>query len=383
MTGKIVLIVTGKSRSGKDLFVEYLRDYLEVFMDQTTSIQRVNEVIQDTFPEVEFKQDRTRKLQFRLKMAFVEYGNIPNLDAKAFIIASTAKVVTVMIRELDEAVNLKNLLLDYDGVCAVNCIHVENTNVGISSDDPHQHADQCATIADLIIHNNGDRDNLRKLAKTVKTLCAYQLERQTYSKKDFEKVMCVCKRSVMKTYGLCAHTNTFISKKTLPLHALSDLALFVPRFICEHSKEYLQIIPYVLVRRPDGKILTFDRYGTEQRLHSKKSVGVGGHISQDENIFSGLVRELKEELVAVPPFTKLEALGVIYTDEQEVSACHIGMVFLMDILNTIAFESLDSELSHNVFWCNIIEETFEPDFFESWGNMAIRLLREHTDDPTN
>src|SRR5205807_1321574 len=94
-------------------------------------------------------------------------------------------------------------------------------------------------------------------------------------------------------------------EKYLPALTSSAQLLYRNRTEAEQDKRYKQLIPYVLVMC-DGKIIRYRRGkgGQETRLHGLFSVGVGGHISdEDHGLFSsavgykeGMRREIMEEV---------------------------------------------------------------------------------------
>ena len=77
--------------------------------------------------------------------------------------------------------------------------------------------------------------------------------------------------------------------KYLPTFLQSSNNFFMPREQAEEDPQYKQIIPYALFRHED-KLLRYVRgkKSGEQRLASKSSVGIGGHINQDDEEQSSL-----------------------------------------------------------------------------------------------
>ena len=77
-------------------------------------------------------------------------------------------------------------------------------------------------------------------------------------------------------------------EKYLPVITSSDHLVYLNRSAAEQDKRYKQLIPYVLLIC-NGRILRYrrGRGGQETRLHGLFSVGVGGHISEeDHGLFS-------------------------------------------------------------------------------------------------
>jgi predicted NUDIX family phosphoesterase len=113
---------------------------------------------------------------------------------------------------------------------------------------------------------------------------------------------------------------------------------FMPRATAETNPDYKQIIPYVVVT--DGKnILHYVRgkKAGEQRLVSKGSVGIGGHINdEDHTLFAfgmqafqdAVKREVCEELSIQGEF-HARPIGLINDDSTEVGRVHFGVVHVL------------------------------------------------------
>lgn len=123
---------------------------------------------------------------------------------------------------------------------------------------------------------------------------------------------------------------------------------FTARGPVETNFEYKQIIPY-LVFMHENKYFLMQRQAkaSEQRLASKYSLGIGGHLRQEDlknnDIFAWAQREFHEEV----NFTgKLEItpLGILNDDSNDVGKVHIGFVLLLT--GDSANISVKSELAH-------------------------------------
>src|SRR6266487_6285159 len=138
-----------------------------------------------------------------------------------------------------------------------------------------------------------------------------------------ERVLCF-QRKLLQELGVFQGLSLEI-EKYLPVVTSSSHILYLNRSAAEQDKRYKQLIPYVLVIR-NGKILRYKRGrgGQETRLHGLYSVGIGGHISdEDHGLFSsdhgyqeGMRRELLEE-VAVEEVEE-RAVAVINDDSTDV-----------------------------------------------------------------
>src|SRR3954453_8388778 len=117
-----------------------------------------------------------------------------------------------------------------------------------------------------------------------------------------ERVLCF-KRKLFEELGVFQGLSLEV-EKYLPVVTSASNLLYLNRSDAEQDRGFKQLIPYVLILC-DGKILRYRRGkgGQETRLRGLCSVGIGGHISEeDHGLFSkdrgyqdGMRRELMEE----------------------------------------------------------------------------------------
>jgi len=193
-----------------------------------------------------------------------------------------------------------------------------------------------------------------------------------------ERVLCF-ERKLLEEIGLFQGLSLEV-EKYLPAVITTSRLVYLNRSDAEQDKRYKQLIPYVLVIRND-KILRYrrGRGGQETRLHGLYSVGVGGHISEDDHgLFStglgyheGMRRELMEE-VAVEG-AKESAVAVINDDSTEVGYVHFGVVHIIRLVN----ETIVGRRSGIVApeFVPIVEAVQNVSSYESWS----RLCLEHLD----
>jgi len=151
----------------------------------------------------------------------------------------------------------------------------------------------------------------------------------------------------------------------------------------EEDPDYKQLIPYVIFRHGNasGRETVFQytrgKGQGEQRLHSKRSIGIGGHISTLDAgndigpYHEGMSRELEEEVVIDTAYTE-NCVGLINDDQTEVGKVHLGVVHLFDVAEP-AVRPREGE---------IIEAGFRPvdellaDLarFESWSQICLEAL---------
>lgn len=192
-----------------------------------------------------------------------------------------------------------------------------------------------------------------------------------------ERVLCF-ERKLLDELGVFQGLSLEV-EKYLPVVTSSSRLMYLNRSDAEHDKRYKQLIPYVLLIC-NGKILRYlrGRGGQETRLHGLYSVGVGGHISEeDHGLFStgggyqeGMRRELMEE-VAVEE-TNDAAVAVINDDSTEVGQVHFGVVHVVHLAN----ESVAGRRSGIVGpeFIPIVEAVKDPAGYESWSRFCLEHL---------
>lgn len=180
--------------------------------------------------------------------------------------------------------------------------------------------------------------------------------------------------------GFSTNTDAYLDELLSP-----ENTTYRPRGEMEDDPSFKQLIPYVIFRYTDAEnceqLFCYTR-GTgqgEQRLHRKRSIGIGGHISSDdagsaEHIHpydEGMRRELNEEVIVETPFREI-CTGLINDDETEVGRVHLGIVHLVDVERP-AVKSRETE---------IVEAGFVPidqlltdwDSFETWSQICLDAL---------
>ena len=192
-----------------------------------------------------------------------------------------------------------------------------------------------------------------------------------------ERVLCF-RRSLLEELGVFQGLSLEI-EKYLPVVTSSSQILYLNRSDAETDKRYKQLIPYVLVICND-RILRYRRGkgGQETRLHGLYSVGVGGHISEeDHGLFSnrlgyheGMRRELMEE-VAIDEVNDA-TVAVINDDSTEVGFVHFGVVHVIHV-GTEEIVGRRSGIVSPEF-IPIADAVREASGFESWSRFCLENL---------
>jgi predicted NUDIX family phosphoesterase len=192
-----------------------------------------------------------------------------------------------------------------------------------------------------------------------------------------ERVLCF-ERKLLEDLGVFQGISLDIDKY-LPVVTASSNIIYRNRSEAELDKRYKQLIPYVLVIC-DGKILRYRRGkgGGEKRLHGLYSVGVGGHISEEDNgLFSNAVgyhesmrRELMEE-VAIEG-AKEAAVALINDDSSDVGYVHFGVVHVLTVTN----ENVAGNRSGIVApeFVPIVDAVKDAAEYESWSRFCLEHL---------
>jgi predicted NUDIX family phosphoesterase len=151
-----------------------------------------------------------------------------------------------------------------------------------------------------------------------------------------------------------------------------------PRNEVEEDPSFKQLIPYCIFRCGD-EIFHYTRGSLqgEGRLRSKRSVGIGGHISTlDQNgkadvYREGMWREIQEEVYLEGPWQE-RCVGLINDDETEVGKVHLGVVHIFE-LEAPQVRAREQSIIHSGF-AKPAELVRNRDQFESWSQICLDYL---------
>jgi predicted NUDIX family phosphoesterase len=163
----------------------------------------------------------------------------------------------------------------------------------------------------------------------------------------------------------------------------SDQLSFQPRSEMETDPSYKQLIPYVLLQWTDDdgvtKLFTYTRGGGggEARLHAKRSVGIGGHISREDAAdgadpySSGMHRELSEEVQLESTYQESRD-GLIYDPSNDVGKVHLGVVHRF-VLQRPEVKTNEADLADGGF-VSVDELREQMEHLETWSQLALKAL---------
>ena len=165
-----------------------------------------------------------------------------------------------------------------------------------------------------------------------------------------------------------------------------DFMQFQPRRTVEEDPNFKQLIPYALLQTEVDDCPFLFQYirgagQGEKRLHAKRSVGIGGHISREDAVGddlyrSGMLRELNEELILECDYEE-KLVGFIFDDTSPVGRVHLGVVHLLNVPPTAHADGLVRARE-----ADLVDSGFEAvaglkqdlDSLETWSRLCLENL---------
>jgi predicted NUDIX family phosphoesterase len=192
----------------------------------------------------------------------------------------------------------------------------------------------------------------------------------------------VIRRALFDKLG-AFHGLNFDAGKYLPTFLARENNFFMPRPSAENDPNFKQLIPYVLLVH-GGRVLFYVRgkKAGEQRLVSKGSIGIGGHINDsDEGLFAmdeaayleAVRREVCEELNVQTDFQN-RIVALLNDDTTEVGRVHLGVVHVFT-LETDAVQKREAMIT-NLAFLTKDELLARRDTMETWSQICLDSLDE-------
>ncbi len=187
-------------------------------------------------------------------------------------------------------------------------------------------------------------------------------------------------REVGYFQGFCRDAEPYLERLLRP-----EWMSYRPRGQMEKDPSFKQLIPYVIFQYRDERagpqLFCYTRGSGqgEKRLHAKRSVGVGGHISVDDArqvghsdvYLEGMRRELEEEVFITATY-QAQCVGLINDDETEVGTVHLGIVHVFDLASpAVAAREADIAGAGFVPARELLKQL---DTFESWSRICLEAL---------
>lgn len=195
-----------------------------------------------------------------------------------------------------------------------------------------------------------------------------------------EEHVLVIPESRLVEFGMFSGFRPFCSD-AFQLLLSPEFMQFRPRSSVEEDPSVKQLIPYAILEAEVAGQTSVFQYTRgkgqgEARLHAKRSIGIGGHISRedadgDDLYRSGMLRELSEEMLVNSEYEE-ELVGFIFDDTSPVGRVHLGVVHRLK-LNTPDARAREVDL---------VESGFEPveqlkkslAQFETWSQLCLENL---------
>jgi predicted NUDIX family phosphoesterase len=195
-----------------------------------------------------------------------------------------------------------------------------------------------------------------------------------------ENVLVVPKEAIVSA-GLDMPLSTFYE-------ILETKGRFYNRSDAEVDENFLQIIPYCAIYRFTDKMrepsmFLYQRLkgGSESRLHAKFSIGIGGHITKEEDgeiidrqiVTKSAIREIREEIgdkIHSPIVGRKNFL--IYDDSNPVGKVHLG-VCMRAWATTDNVDALERDKIFGEMTPISIIKTDKSIQLENWSQMAMNL----------
>lgn len=182
-------------------------------------------------------------------------------------------------------------------------------------------------------------------------------------------------------------------------HGLQDWTpSMVSREICETDPSVLQVIPYVILVNENNEIYMYTRgsAGDEKRQHTKRSIGLGGHIDSlpdginlEDHIVNEAIREIEEECGYKANFDDvkraLDSHDRIYITDSDADAVHLGLAFPLRVkksditkpeVGTIVnpqWVALE-ELKHYIYMERLLKPQVLLWTMENWSKRAVSIM---------
>ena len=190
----------------------------------------------------------------------------------------------------------------------------------------------------------------------------------------------VVKRTLFDELG-SFHGLNFEPRKYLDAILSRGNNFFLARGQAEDDATHKQIIPYVVIAH-DDKVLHYVRgkKAGEQRLVAKGSIGIGGHMNEnDESLFAldeaayraGVEREVSEEIKIESGFED-RIVALLNDDTTEVGKVHLGIVHVFK-LNEPNVEKREAMIT-NLAFLDKAELSARRETLETWSQICVDAL---------
>lgn len=195
----------------------------------------------------------------------------------------------------------------------------------------------------------------------------------------------------MSKKALCMPTSAVqidfsnLSYQSIPLDFFETPTLLCDRAVCETDTSVLQLIPYITLRDQEGRVFMYERGkgGNEDRLKTKLSIGLGGHVESYPHLQTPLEhhliiegeRELKEEIGL--DLTLSYFVGLLWDPLVDVGRVHLGLHAVCELPAGAQLSQEKDVITRGRFVS--VKELLEPETFErleNWSKVVAGMLED-------
>ena len=218
------------------------------------------------------------------------------------------------------------------------------------------------------------RPGTSDFAKASTNKSADKQKEKVFVKNQDEKIL-VVKKNILFSY------QTFNGLKKVLFNDYQKLINKHKKFLWRSKMEidfsYKQIIPYLVFSYED-QFFMMKRKNTssETRLKNKYSLGIGGHIREEDMKKSSIIdwakREFEEEVKYNASY-KVIPVGLLNDERNDVGKVHVGFVFLLkgnSAKIAIRDEHIEGDLM-SMDECKLLYNQME-----SWSQIVFDFLKE-------
>lgn len=187
------------------------------------------------------------------------------------------------------------------------------------------------------------------------------------------KILAISNQYILPLFNeVSTHKNFLVCAEEEVKKIVEQKGEFLLRYELENDTSYKQPIPYVIIHNPKlDKYFFTKRIQGDSRLQGMKSLGIGGHVDENESIEQALYREIAEEIgISEKEIEQLCFQGLILDTSNDVGAVHIGFLYMAKVLvDNLSCKEVDT-LTGDYITLAEIQEGVAAGQFETWSEIA-------------
>jgi predicted NUDIX family phosphoesterase len=197
-------------------------------------------------------------------------------------------------------------------------------------------------------------------------------QEKVFTKKDDEKILVVRRENL---FPLHAPQGLMVTDIETYASLIEKRKEYRWRSQMEQDPTFKQIIPYIVFSHEE-RYFVMQRKATagDARLKNKLSLGIGGHIREDDmasgSLFDWAQREFQEE-VSFSGLYNIKPVGLINDETNAVGQVHTGFLFMLQ--GDSSEIAIKDEHAAGYMW-PLKECKKNYDLFESWSQLILDHL---------